>query len=313
MIEPNFGEPQLQQTINSAIVFKALEEHGVHVDTIVPTLVAESGLGWDSAFHLPWIGLDPLINNDGCNFFIQYKLSTLIEGRRGGQWSDWHCPYFRFKIPHTKKVGVEYIPDFHQYDALKSLSALPCQVYYATNHVTTRAELFNEAASRTLYDRVPLLSVRDMNQHHHFATFTESSGHFYLHSEPLKHARLSGSKALRQIAETEMSSLEAGNEILLSGLKMLAERNRELSRYIKLYSEIDLKERQMPRGFLSIFQFRFLQSTFRESIGVSLYRWSEYGANKALQPTPSRFALGVARTHNFQKITRQIRSPVQGG
>ena len=34
---------------------------------------------------------------------------------------------------------------------------------------------------------------------------------------------------------------------------------------------------------------------------------------KALQPTPSRFALGVARTVNFQKITIQIRLPVQGG
>ncbi len=39
----------------------------------------------------------------------------------------------------------------------------------------------------------------------------------------------------------------------------------------------------------------------------------QYGPNKALQPTPSRFALGVARTVNFQKITSQIRLPVQGG
>ena len=34
---------------------------------------------------------------------------------------------------------------------------------------------------------------------------------------------------------------------------------------------------------------------------------------KTLQPTPSRFALGVARTSFRQLITSSLRSPVRGG
>ena len=35
--------------------------------------------------------------------------------------------------------------------------------------------------------------------------------------------------------------------------------------------------------------------------------------NKALQPTPIRFAPGVARTLYRQLITSRLRAPVQGG
>ncbi len=39
----------------------------------------------------------------------------------------------------------------------------------------------------------------------------------------------------------------------------------------------------------------------------------EYMPNKALQPTPSRFAAGVARSRYRQLFTIRLRSPVRGG
>lgn len=111
MIEPNFGEGQLQQVVNTAFTQFALNNHGVHAQAIIPTLVAEFRLGWDSGFYFPWLGYKPLRDHEGCNFFIQYKSSTLIEGKRGEEWNNWKEPYFRFKVPHRVKKGKQFVAD----------------------------------------------------------------------------------------------------------------------------------------------------------------------------------------------------------
>ena len=68
-----------------------------------------------------------------------------------------------------------------------------------------------------------------------------------------------------------------------------------------LFSDAVTEQSQLLRDY------NLLISAFADSIE---YRERP---NKALQPTPSRFTAWVKRNVNFQKITRQIRTPVQGG
>lgn len=92
MIEPNFGEGQLQQCVNSEIAARALYAYGTWCHPVIITLPEELDLGWDSGFFLPWVLIPASTKNLGCNFFVQYKLSVLLEGPRGGQFSDWGEP-----------------------------------------------------------------------------------------------------------------------------------------------------------------------------------------------------------------------------
>ncbi|MEY3480258.1 MAG: hypothetical protein RIQ71_1033 [Verrucomicrobiota bacterium] len=272
MIEPNFGEGQLQQVVNTAFTQFALNHHGVHANPIIPTLVAEHGLGWDTAFYFPWLGYLPLDNHDGCNFFIQYKASKLIEGTRGAQWQEWKDRYFRFQIPHIVKKGKTHVPDYHQFDSLRCLAEYGCEVYYATNHVTSREDLFAEADSCELLEKIPFLDVRDMADRHFYVTFTAASDHFYLHSYPVKARRLTGFQALNAVCEGKRTDLTEGNEKLLGGLKVLAESNEGVIRYIEQYHQLDEVNLPAVRKFRALAKFYFLRAAFRQVVGANLYR-----------------------------------------
>ena len=272
MIEPNFGEGQLQQVVNTAFTQFAITYHGVYAHPIIPTLVAECGLGWDTGFYFPWLGYFPLADHEGCNFFVQYKPSTLIEGKGGGQWQDWNEQYFRLKVPHSVKEGKVYVSDYHQFDSLKHLAEQDCEVYYATNHVTSRDDLFAEAASGDLLDNIPFLNVRDMEDRHFYVTFTAASDHFYLHSNPVKTRRLTGTQVLKTVLEGKRTTLTQGNEKLLGGLKALAKFDKGVSHYIERYHQIDDMVLPAPKEFREIAKFQFLRIAFREVVGAIVYR-----------------------------------------
>ena len=187
MIKPNFSESQLQQLVNTEITmfcysrFRPMECWWFH--PIIIDLIEEDELGWDSAFYFPWLLIRP--DNSGVNFFIQYKLSKLIEGRRGREWKHWNSSYLRFQIPYTikDKLTKKYSDDFSQFNALKKLANKGYPVFYATNHTVERYELFHLASSQRLLSEVPFLDVSSVNRLHKKVTFTETSSHFLLHSD----------------------------------------------------------------------------------------------------------------------------------
>lgn len=115
MRDPNFSESQLQQAVNTAFIRKVVEHHGYWAFAHVPSLLAEFDLGWDTAFNLPWLPYMPSPNDEGCNFFLQYKLSGQLTSQGAKEWSHWGEEYFRFKIPHsTRDASGAFTDDFHQ-------------------------------------------------------------------------------------------------------------------------------------------------------------------------------------------------------
>ena len=115
MREPNFSESQLQQAANTAFIRRVFESHGYWPFAYVPSLFAEFDLGWDTAFHLPWLPHMPSPNDEGCNFFLQYKLSGELTSQGAKEWSHWGAGYFRFKIPHsTRDASGSFVDDYHQ-------------------------------------------------------------------------------------------------------------------------------------------------------------------------------------------------------
>lgn len=271
MIEPNFGESQLQQIVNTALTQFTYDNYGGYAHPIIPTLVAERMLGWDSGFHFPWLPYLPIEDQEGCNFFIQYKQSTFIEGTRGAQRSVWNQKYFRFKIPHTVKQNGLYVKDFHQYESLKLLSDNDCEVYYATNHLTDRDQLFEEASSGVLLDRIPFMDLRDMPGQHTYATFTSESDHFYLHSDPVKVGRLKGVDIFEKISEFKKVPLEQSNDQLFSNLRRLSEKNRLLGDYLESLGSLDEVDLPSPLS-RQILRFNALRFAYRNYLNLHIYR-----------------------------------------
>lgn len=187
MIEPNFSESQLQQLINTEITMRLFSYKNQIYNPIIINLIEEFDLGWDTAFYFPWLLKSPNIKHRGCNFFIQYKLSKLIE-RCKGDYKQWGCSYLRFQIPYpTKnKETKEYFDDYHQFDCLKDLATKGYYVYYATNHVVYERDLFEMSKKQELLDKIPFLDVSNINGHHKKVSFTQNSSYFLLHSEPKK-------------------------------------------------------------------------------------------------------------------------------
>lgn len=179
MIEANYSESQLQQLINTEITLRIFRGRGIIPIPIVIDLVEEFGLGWDTAFHFPWLHFPPNARHRGANFFIQYKLSDEIEGRNGKHYKKWNEPYLRFFIPHKKRN----ILDYHQYDRLREIASAGYPVYYATNQVMSFADLRTLAQQMSLLDQTPFLNVNNINDYHKEVTFTRDSAHFLLHSE----------------------------------------------------------------------------------------------------------------------------------
>lgn len=105
MAFPNFSEAQLQSAINTALAIHLNKHYDYPLFVIIPSLRAEFLFGWDNGFYLTKTSKGQS-NQEGCNFFIQYKLSDQLTKSNASQWSYWNERHFRFKIPHNKD-------DFH--------------------------------------------------------------------------------------------------------------------------------------------------------------------------------------------------------
>lgn len=185
MPAPNFSEFQLQQAVNTAYTRYIYEKHHRWMYPIVPSLVAEFNLGWDSAFYFPWLHKTHP-NPEGCNFFIQYKLSDELTTKRAKEWQFWNSKYFRFKIPYqTRDNNGNLIDDYNQWDCLKELANQNYPTFYATNHTLCKDALLSSFENGTLLDEIPFLDVRNVNSHHKHVTFTQNSNHFCLNRRNL--------------------------------------------------------------------------------------------------------------------------------
>jgi hypothetical protein len=207
MIKPNFSESQLQQLVNTEITmacyanFRPKRHWWFH--PIIFNLIEEGDLGWDTAYYFPWLLNPP--DSSGANFFIQYKLSKLIEGNRAKEWQYWGKEYLRFQIPYTTKDNStrKYIDDFSQFNALKNLANRSYQVFYATNHIIEKRQLFQLASSQRLLSEIPALSVSSINKKHKKVTFTDTSRHFLLHSEVDEKEKLKIKEIISKLADIE--------------------------------------------------------------------------------------------------------------
>jgi hypothetical protein len=184
-----------------------------------PTIVnlhEEFFLGWDTGFYFPWLWPPPHPDHRGCNFFIQYKLSELIEGPRRREYSLWHCPYLRFHISYyiKDKISGRYVYDHNQFNNLKDLSNQGYFVYYSTNHIVDKGELFQLSTSNALLNEIPFLDVSMINNNHNKATFTRNSSYFLLHSEPEKTPITKWDKIYSVVKEKEGTMLSEDTKLL---------------------------------------------------------------------------------------------------
>lgn len=215
MREPNFSESQLQQAANTAFVLAVAKLHGVHPFAFVPSLLAEFDLGWDTAFFLPWLAHLPIKEQDGCNLFIQYKLSHELNSANAKEWSSWKTDYMRFKIPHNSD-------DYHQWDALLALARCGYPTYYATNRGLLKEELIQHYNAGTLLSQVPMLDIRSVKSQHKHVTFLSGGTTFRLHSELEECPLLTMAGAMQTIARNPSESFQAGTNRILDQLIEIA-------------------------------------------------------------------------------------------
>jgi len=206
MIKPNFSENQLQQLVNTEITMQLYSHQRRRYYPIIINLLEEFVKGWDTGYYFPWLLLPPHPEHRGCNFFIQYKLSNLIEGHRAKEWIYWKEPYFRFQIPYfTKKKNNNkyYYYDYNQFDHLKNLTNQGYYAYYVTNHVVYDCKLFWIAKNQHLLNEIPFLDISTIDEYHKKVTFTRNSSYFYLHSEFLEIRMLSWERIKSIIKESK--------------------------------------------------------------------------------------------------------------
>ncbi|WP_188486452.1 hypothetical protein [Stenotrophomonas maltophilia] len=225
MVDPNFSESQLQSAVNGALVRHAWEYHGAWLLPHVVSLWDEFDLGWDTAFVVPWFG-GGHPDQDGCNLFIQYKLSDQLVSQGAAQWAHWNEPYYRFKIPHsTLGKSKKYIDDFHQWESLAKLAKAGYATFYATNSTLCKKELQAHYNAGELLDRIAWLDVHDVkHKKHRHVTFTPESNFFYLHSELEKVNRRPIVEVLIHLSEERLNeSLPRANERLIAYLAEILE------------------------------------------------------------------------------------------
>lgn len=221
MLEPDFSESQLQNAANSAFAKAVLQMNGTFPFAFVPSLPAEFLLGWDSAFDLDWLHhrLPPRFHHlhKGCNFFLQYKLSGLVEGpNKSKEWAAWNKPYFRFRIPHRKKLDGKYRNDFHQWERLKEIADTGVRTYYATNTMAAESELKSLFDSDTLLDRIALLDIAPIKRKHVHVSFADPFNSFALHSKPEAADVLTFARLLANLKDAAFMSFDDGVEQLTS-------------------------------------------------------------------------------------------------
>lgn len=269
MREPNFSESQLQQAVNTAYIRHALEQHGEWVFANVPSLIDEFDLGWDSAFHFPWYPHVPHLDHEGCNFFIQYKLSGELTSAGAKEWQHWNSEYFRFKIPHsTKDTAGKFVDDYHQWDRLKDLANQNYPTFYATNATLSKDDLRNASKAGTLLNDIPLLDVRGVAGLHKHVTFTSSSTFFLLHSEIEKSSRVSFATAIEKLSGSKTASLNASSEALLRSLKEIGGNDEGWNNDLLKISQAS--DNQAPRHFQAWITQALLSSFVRKHLGTEM-------------------------------------------
>jgi hypothetical protein len=270
--EPDFRESQLQQTVNSAFFLWFLEQGNGFVHPVVPSLPEEELLGWDSAFFFPGLAPSPNPQHHGCNFFLQYKISVVIEGHRGKQYSNWRQPYYRFQIPHMRKNGNGYVLDFHQLHALQSLAQTRYDAYYATNQVTSRHDLFALAENRTLLDNTPFLSVADVTLDHNYVTFTPSSQHFLLHSKAEECRKQSSEMVQSRLRQAEHRSLGNDNDLTFEATLPFIKDMRGTETFIRHYMSLNQTVQQDDEPYVRIKQWFMLRAGLRRFLNIDMMR-----------------------------------------
>jgi hypothetical protein len=222
MREPNFSESQLQQAVNTAYIRHVYKTHKVWVFANVPSLFDEFELGWDTAFHFPWYKQPPLADHEGCNFFLQYKLSFELTSAGAREWPHWNAEYYRFKIPHsTKNAAGKFHDDYHQWDRLKELANQNYPTYYATNSTLSKDVLRSSSKVGTLLDNIALLDIRKVANQHKHVTFTPSSKFFRLHSEVEESEKTSFSSVVITLAELDNRTMEQSSQAILESLQKI--------------------------------------------------------------------------------------------
>ena len=247
MADPRFSESQLQSAVNGALIRYTFEHYKTWVLPHVVSLFDEFTAGWDSALVVPWYPPgDP--NQEGCNLFIQYKLSEKLVSTGASQWKYWSSPYYRFQIPHrTLDKNDKYVNDYHQWKSLRKIAKAGYATFYATNNTLSKRVLKKDHDAGNLLDKIRWLDVNDVKTRHRYVTFTESSSFFYLHSEPEAVELTSIKDELPRFPEKyEQQPLWVANSRLISQLSELAGSNEnyrsELSRIQQLSSELSNRE-----------------------------------------------------------------------
>jgi hypothetical protein len=222
MFKPNFSESQLQQAVNIAFIRHVFYRHGHILFPVVPSLLDEFSFGWDTAFYIPWLDSPPDNKNEGCNFFVQYKLSELLTSAKAKQWAFWKKEYFRFKIPHTRRnADKKFVDDYHQLYCLRKLANKQYPTFYATNSILSIEDLKQKYNNNTLLNVIPVLDIRAVNGIHKYVTFTSDSNHFLLHSENEEIKKISFSNAINNIREFQHENMDKANERLIEVLSEL--------------------------------------------------------------------------------------------
>ena len=282
MRDPNFSESQLQQAVNTAYIRHVYEKHGVWVFANVPSLFDEFDLGWDSAFYFPWNSHPPLPDHEGCNFFIQYKLSGVLTRKNANEWKYWNSKYFRFKIPHsTIDAAGKCIDDYHQWDRLKELADKGYPTFYATNATLSKDDLQNASKTGTLLNDIPMLDVRGILSLHKHVTFTASSSYFCLHSEKEELSKNNFATTVEKLLENKTMSLEESMESLLHSLMEIGGNDEGWKMDLQKINQ--MSHDQMPRRFRGWFVQALLSSFIRKHIGAEML-WLPKMANKSEEP-----------------------------
>lgn len=269
MREPNFSESQLQQAVNTAYIRTVYEKHGIWIFANVPSLIDEFDLGWDSAFHFPWYPHLPHPDHEGCNFFIQYKLSGELTSAGAKEWKYWHSEYLRFKIPHsTKDSSGKFVDDYHQWDRLKDLANQDYPTFYATNFTLSKDDLRNASQAGTILNDIPLLDVRGVGAFHKHVTFTSSSTFFLLHSENEESSKISFATAVEKLSKKKTTSLNAASEALLRVLNEIGGNDEEWNSDLMKIRQAS--GNQTPRGNQTWITQSFLSSFVRKHLGTEM-------------------------------------------
>jgi hypothetical protein len=269
MREPNFSESQLQQAVNTAFIRHVFEKSGVWVFANVPSLIDEFDLGWDSAFDFPWYRHPSLPDHEGCNFFIQYKLSGKLTSAGAKEWGHWKTEYFRFKIPHsTKDSSGKFVDDYHQWDRLNDLANKGYPTFYATNATLSKDALRSASQAGNLLNDIPLLDIRGVASLHKYVTFTSSSTFFLMHSEKEESSRVSFATAIERLSDNKTAFIEEAAESLLLSLQEIGGNDEGWNMDLQRIGQV--RNNQVPRSFRPWITQALLTSFIRKHIGTQM-------------------------------------------